>query len=130
MSKKIKNLKEAFSYTTKVRGQQWDPTQGRSPYNVITGMGYLEDILKGMPRREEEKAKAPKVLPFPLDRITDQLVVVYTELMKCRATLLMSVRTALLNDEEKDVLRKDIKQIDLCLKTIKNMSGNVEQMYL
>ena len=125
-----KNIKEAFSYTTQVRGTQWDPTQGRTPFNVITGMGYLEDMLKGLPRREEERAKAPKELPFPLDRITDQLARSYEELIKCRSILLISLRTALLNKEEKDVLRKDIKYINRCLKILKKISLDVEKMYL
>jgi len=130
MAKNIKNIKEAFNYTTQVRGTQWDPREGRSPFNVMTGMGYLEDMLKGLPRKEEEKAKAPKVLPFPLDRITEQLAKAYEELLKCRSVLIVSLRTALLNKEERVLLRKDIKQVEECLKTVKKMSFDVEKMYL
>jgi len=128
--KKPKSLKEAFSWTTQVRGTQWDPTQGRTPFNVITGMGYLEDLLKGKTREEEQRAKAPKILPFPLDRITDQLVKCYEELMRTRSTLAVSIRTSLLNKEEKDVLRANIRYIDKCIQYIKKMSLDVEKIHL
>jgi len=128
--KKIKSIKEAFSYTTQVRGTQWDPTQGRTPYNVITGMGYLEDMLKGKCSEEDERAKAPKILPFPLDRIIDQLAKTYEELMKTRMTISVSIRTALLNNAEKNTLRTDIKYIDKCIDYIKKLSSDVEKLHL
>ena len=130
MPKPTKNIKEAFSFTTRVRGTSWDPTQGRTPYNVITGMGYLEDMLAGKTREEEERAKAPKILPFPLDRIVDQLANTYEELMKTRSTISTSIRTALLSKEEKAVLRLNIQYIDKCIDYIKKMSVDVEKLHL
>jgi hypothetical protein len=130
MSKEPKNIKEAFSYTTAVAGTTWDPTVGRTPFNVVTGMGYLEDIIKGKPRQDEKEARAPKILPFPLDRITDQLATSYEDLMKIKTTLLVTIRTALLTKEEKAMLRLDVKYVDHCMDTIKKISKDVERVYL
>lgn len=127
---KPRNIKEAFSYTTQVAGKHWDPTEGRAPFNVISGMGYLEDVLKGMPRRDAKEAQAPKILPFPLDRIVEQLAKSYEELMKTRSTLSISIRTALLSKQDKALLRLDIKYVDRCLDTVKRISKDVERMTL
>jgi hypothetical protein len=123
-------MKEAFSYTSQVRGTQWDPTQGRTPFNVITGMGYLEDMLKGNIRKDEERAKAPKIFPFPLDRIVDQLAKCYEELMKTKSTISTTIRTALLSPEEKNLLRANVRYIDKCIDYIKKMSADVEKIHL
>ena len=130
MANKPKTLREAFSYTTHVAGTTWDPTVGRTPFNVVTGMGYLEDMIKGAPRRDEREAQAPKILPFPLDRIVDQLAKSYEELMKTKSTLLVTIRTALLSKQEKALLRLDIKYVEHCLETIKKISKDVERVHL
>jgi len=130
MKSKPKNLKEAFSYTGEVRGKTWAPSSGQTPFNVITGMGYLKDVLSGNIKKDEELAKAPKVLPFPLDRIVDQLAKTYEELMKTRSTLSTSIRTALLTGEEKKILRKDIEYVEKCIDYIKKMSADLERLYL
>lgn len=130
MSQSPKNLKEAFSYTGETRGKTWSPSSGQTPFNVITGMGYLEDVLKGNIKKDEELAKAPHVLPFPLDRIVDQLAKTYEELLKTKNTLQTSVRTALLTGDEKTLLRQDIKYVDKCIEYIKKMSADLERLYL
>jgi hypothetical protein len=130
MSKNIHNLREAFSYTTHIAGSNHDPSMGRSPYNVITGTGFLDNTITGIPNRDAKEARAPKILPFPLDRITDQLAKSYEELMKTRNTLYVSIRTALLSKQEKAILRLDIKYIDSCLDQIKKISKDMEKIYL
>ena len=129
-TKPIRNLKEAFSYTTSVGGTTWDPTKDRTPFRVMSGMGNMDDILKGVMKDEERNQKAPKILPFPLDRIVDQLAKTYEELMKTKLTLTTSIRSALLAEEDKDTLRKDVKHIDQCLKIIKLISFDVEKTHL
>jgi hypothetical protein len=130
MAKKPKTIREAFSYTTAVAGTTWDPTAGRTPFNVVTGMGYLDDVIRGGPRQAEKEAQAPKILPFPLDRIIDQLAKSYEELMKTKTTLLVTIRTALLNKQEKALLRLDIKYVEHCLDTIKKISNDIERVHL
>ena len=128
--KQLKSIKEAFSYTTQVNGQTWDPTQGKAPFRVMSGLGYLEDTIKGIPRRDEEEAKAPKILPFPLDRITDQLAKAYEDFMIIRQTLMVTIKSALLSKQEKALLRLDIKYVDRCLDTIKKISMDIEKVQL
>ena len=128
--KKVKNIKEAFSYTSHVAGTTWDPTQGRTPFNVVTGMGFLEDAIKGAHRRDEKEAEAPKILPFPLDRIIDQLANTYENLMKVRTTMVVTLRSALLSQPEKALLRLDIKYVDRCLQTVKKISFDIEKIHL
>lgn len=130
MSKKPKTIREAFSYTTAVAGSTWNPTVGRTPFNVVTGMGYLEDVIKGRPRQAEKEAQAPKILPFPLDRIVDQLAKSYEQLIATKTTLLVTIRTALLTKQEKALLRLDVKYVEHCLNTIKKISKDVERVYL
>ncbi len=125
-----KSLREAFSYTTHIAGTNHDPSMGRSPYNVVTGMGFLDDVITGMPKRDEKEAQAPKILPFPLDRIVDQLAKSYEELIKTRITLLVSIKTALLSKQDKALLRLDMKYVESCLDTIKKISKDIEKIQL
>jgi len=122
------SMKEAFSYTTTVNGTQWDPTRGTAPFNVMSGTGYIEDMLKGFANEEERRQKSDRVLPFPLDRIVDQLVTNFIELTKTRQTLITSYKTALLSDEEKALLKADVKKITKCMDTIKEISKDIEKM--
>jgi len=127
---KMNNIREAFSYTTHVAGTNHDPSMGRSPFNVVTGMGFLDSVIAGVPARDEKDSKAPKILPFPLDRIVDQLAKSYEELMKTRMTLLISIKSALLSKQEKALLRLDIKYIDACVKNIQKISKDIEKVHL
>jgi hypothetical protein len=126
----MKNIREAFSYTTHIAGTNHDPSMGRSPFNVVTGMGFLDSVIAGVPARDEKDSKAPKILPFPLDRIVDQLAKSYEELMKTRMTLLISIKSALLSKQEKALLRLDIKYIDACVKNIQKISKDIEKIHL
>lgn len=127
---KPKTLKDAFSYTTQVAGKHWDPTEGRAPFKVMTGLGYLEDIIKGEPGANGREGESPKILPFPLDRIVDQLAKSYEELMKTRSVITVSIRTALLSNQDKALLRLDLKYIDRGLDDIKKISKDIERMQL
>lgn len=131
MKKTIRNIKEAFSYTTQVGGTTWDPTKDRAPFRVMTGLGHIEDVLRdGGIKREEEEAKAPKILPFPLDRIIDQLAKNYETLIALRITLLTSIRSALLSKQDKTLLKHNLKRIDYMINMIKKMSSDVERVHL
>ncbi len=129
MSKnKINTFEEAFSWTTAVAGKQWDPTVGRTPFNVVTGMGLNNNLSKNVGMADEKTQKADRILPFPLDRVVEQLVISYESLMKTRGTLLASVRSALLTKEERNLLRKDMKLIDDCVKNIRVISRHIEEV--
>jgi hypothetical protein len=130
MSKNINKIREAFSYTTNVAGMSQDPTMGRSPFNVITGTGFLDNTITGIPTRDEKDAQAPKILPFPLDRIVDQLAKSYEELLKTKQTLLVTINISLLNSAEKEVLRKDVKEINKALEIIKKISKDMDTLTL
>lgn len=123
-----KSIKEAFSYTTTVNGTQWDPTRGTAPFNVMSGTGYIENMLTGRANEEERLQKSERVLPFPLDRIIDQLVTNFETLSKTKVTLILSKQSALLSDEEKVLLKKDIKKVEYCMEVIKDISKDVERM--
>lgn len=124
----IDNIKEAFSWTTKIAGTSWDPTAGRTPFNVVTGMGLNNSLTKGNLLNGELGERGDGVFPFPLDRIIDQLVITFEDLTKAKTTLLASLRAPTLTTEEKNLLRKDIKYINQCVKYIRAISKDVEKL--
>lgn len=131
--KKDENIFDVLAeagYATKMGSKHWDPTEGRSPFKVMSGIGEFDNVQQGMIKKSERDAQAPKIMPFPLDRITDQLVDVYEHLMIARQTLTTTIRTALLNNQEKAVLRLNVKKIDRCVKWIKEVSADVERIHL
>lgn len=130
MSKQIRNIKEAFSYTTQVNGQSWDPTSNRAAFNVMSGLGNMEDNIRNMRKDEERTSKAPKILPFPLDRIIDQLAKMYETSLATRQTITTTHRTAVLNKHEKALLRLNVKRVDNVIATIKKISKDIEKLEL
>ena len=123
-------MKEAFTNTTAVQGTTWDPTAGRSPYNVMTGMGFLDQLMTGKTSEEEKHHKAPKLLPFPLDRSIDQMATVYQDLMKLGITLNSAMKDGLLSKAEKHVIRQKIKEVSKFMDNLKIMSYELERMHL
>lgn len=124
----ISSIKEAFSYTTAVAGTTWDPTKGGKPFNISSGAGYTDDLLKGKTIENDLEQKAEKILPFPLDRIVDQLVVSYESLIKTRVTIMVSIKSPTMNQAEKNLLKEDLHHIDTCLKSIKKISCDIEKL--
>jgi hypothetical protein len=130
MSERIKNIKEAFSWTTSVAGTTWDPTVGRTPFNITTGMGMNDSLSKGHNPTGELGPKADKIFPFPLDRIIEQLVVSYESLIKTKSTLIASLKSPTMNKQEKDLLRKQIKYVDKSIQYIKTISKEIESIQI
>lgn len=130
MKKPLRTIKEAWSNTTASQGTTWDPTVGRSPFNIVTGTGFLDNVISGKVSEEEKTQKAPKVLPFPLDRSIDQLVDIYQNLTKFKITLQSAIKNALLSKEEKQILRQKQREIESFMKSIKIMSYEIERMHL
>lgn len=128
MKQRIKSIKEAFSYTTAVQGKTWSPSNPTPPFKVQQGPTYFDGILNSLQKQEELNQRAPNILPFPLDRIVDQLATDFIELEKTRGILLSSYRTALLSNDERMLLKKQIQKIKDCMKVIKKMSYDVEKL--
>jgi len=128
MTKPIKSLKEAFSYTTSVRGTTWSPSNPTPPFKVQQGPTYFDGILNSLQKNEELNQRAPNILPYPLDRIVDQLATDFIELEKTKSILLTSYRTALLSNDERVLLKKQIQKIKDCMKVIKKISYEVERL--
>jgi len=118
----IEYLEELTGPATMKGSQHWDPTEGRAPFKVMSGIGDLQNL--------EPPTDAPKIMPFPLDRITDQLVTSHEGLSTVKNTMLITIRSALLNKQEKALLRLNIKEIDQCLTTVRKISKDVERIVL
>lgn len=130
MKPPIKTMKEAFSNTTAVQGTTWDPTAGRSPYNVMTGLGSLEQLMTGKISEEERNQKAPKILTFTLDRAIEQMATAYQDLMTLSVTLSSSLKDGMLTKAEKHILRQKVKEIKQFMENMKVMSYEIERMHL
>jgi len=130
MKKPVITLKEAWSNTTAVQGTTWDPTVGRSPFNVMTGAGFLEDLITGKKSEEEMQHKAPKQLPFPLDRSIEQMAVVYQDIVKLKITMTSAMKDGLLSTAERHILRQKVKELQEMMDNLKVMSYEIERMHL
>lgn len=119
-TKRIKNIREAF-YAIPVINTSWQKTPDGAPFNYTTAKtGTINDIITGKAERsEEEVGLAPKVLPFPLDRILEPLSQTYESLVKTKSILSESIKSGIFSDKERKLLKTHIKKIDVILNYLK-----------
>ena len=119
--KLVTNIREAF-YALPVVNTSVSKTPDGAPFNYTSAKnGTINDIISGRAERsEEETGQAPKVLPFPLDRILEPVSCSYEHLLKVKAIMSESVKSGLFAKEEKALLKKHIKKVDIVLKYLTN----------
>lgn len=123
-------LKELYSFTTPRTSSSWETNMIRWPIGATTNSGVSEKNFLNRAKEEEEKAKAPSIKPYPLDFVNDSIVKVYEELIKLKKSLVSSVKYPDLTSQEKIIIKKEIKKINLIVDKIKEMYYNIEKITL
>lgn len=121
----MRTIKEVFAIPAK--DVSWQQAYNTTSINK----GNLNSVIDGQVKnRYEEEGMAPKVLPFPLDRVTDEIVNCYESYVKVKSILMQTLRYAILNDAEKKAIRKHLKLVNNILAATKKMSEEIEQITL
>ncbi len=128
MIKLSTTFKESFGDITPGTTQYFNPDRKDVTAQNSNRSGVTYDMLKNRIKEEEKNAQAPKVLPFPLDRSTTQLANIYLEMYSLKTTFINTIKNGLLTNSERNLLRKQIKELEKMIKTIRIMSYNVEQI--
>lgn len=123
-----KSFKEAFEISKPFGGRASTGQTSIGPAQSNDNTLFTS-VANAIPREEEIKSHDTKILPFPLDRIVDQLVTCYEDLVKVKSTINASIRGSTTFDEsQRNLLKKDIKRVDRCIEHIKIISKDVEEM--
>lgn len=132
MKNKINTFKEAFGAVanTSVAASQWNPYIQRRSSDHLMKIDPFDASLKAKDVYNDIEGQAPKTMPFPLDRITDQLVTSFQALNDVRSTIKNTLQAALLNDPEKNTLRKQLKNLNNIMQEVLNISKEVEKITL
>ena len=126
---KRKTIREMF--TMPATNTNWQGVKDGAPFNVMSGLGTINDVLNGRVKKQEDlDAIAPKILPFPLNRIIDQLADSYEELLKVKDTLTSTLQSAVLDDSGRMVIKNQIREINKMIKEIGLVSKEVEKLEL
>lgn len=91
----------------------------------------FSSVVDAIPEEEHRKSHDTKFLPYPLDRIINQLGDNYETLVKTRFTLKQTLKTcATLDRAQKETLKQDISYVNKCINAIKKISSDVESMMI
>lgn len=89
----------------------------------------FSSVADAIPEEENRKSHDTKILPFPLDRIVDQLADTYESLIRTRFTLLNTIKAGVTIDAaQKATLKRDIVYVNKCINAVKQISKDVEDM--
>jgi hypothetical protein len=125
-----KIVKELYSFTTPRTASSWETNMVRWPIGASSNSGSSERNFINRAKEDEEKAKAPKIKPYPLDFINDSIVKNYEELIKTKRLLLETLKYPSISSAEKTVLKKEIKVINVIIDRVKKMYYNIDKISL
>jgi hypothetical protein len=121
-------FKEDFELS-KAFGQRVSSGQGSVGPASTNFNSLFQSVAEAIPEEENRKSHDTKMLPFPLDRIVDQLADNYETLVKTRLTLQQTLKSTITLDQtEKNLIKEDIGYINKCINVIKKISRDIEQM--
>ena len=110
-------------------GQKTSSGQGSVGPAKSNHNDLFSSVADAIPEEENRKSHDTKMLPFPLDRVINQLADNYETLVKTRFTLESTLRSGVTIDKaQKATLKKDIEYINKCINVIKLISKDVEEM--
>ena len=135
MDKTIKNpieqvLKDSFSYTTARNASSWDSNMVRWPIGASSNSGSCENNFLNAAKMDEEKGRAGKIKPYPLDFINDLIVTNYTNLCSLKKTLIESLKYPDLSNADIVILKKEIKNVSIMIAYMQKMYYNVDKITL
>ena len=79
---------------------------------------------------DEEKGRAGKIKPYPLDFINDLIVTNYTNLCSLKKTLIESLKYPDLSNADIVILKKEIKNVSIMIAYMQKMYYNVDKITL
>lgn len=123
-------LKELFSFTQARTASSWESDMIRWPIGASSNSGSSEQNFLNNAKVENEKARAPKVKPYPLDFINDTIVDNYTNLCKLKHIMLEALKYPDLGQDDIVILKKQIKTIKAMIDNLKDVFYNVEKITL
>lgn len=123
-------LKELFSFTTPRTASSWETDMIRWPIGATSNSGSSESNFMANAKVEEEKARAARIKPYPLDFINDTIVDNYTNLCKLKKALKESIRYPNLSTDDIRILKKEIKTTALMIEKLKEMFYNIDKITL
>ena len=123
-------LKDSFSYTTARNASSWDSNMVRWPIGASSNSGACEDNFLNAAKMEEEKGKATKIKPYPLDFINDLIVTNYTNLASLKKTLVESLKYPDMSNADIAILKKEIKNVSIMIAYMQKMYYNVDKIAL
>ena len=118
---------EAFSWTDAVKASTYNGTNDHNRYGQTKAID-VDLISKSVRQREEDAAKSPNVLPFPLDGLDEHLSSAYVELQNCRNMLLHTFRSGIINMDEKRLIKNKIKSLNKIMQEIENVAIDIQSM--
>lgn len=95
-----------------------------------TSVDQNDKMFKLKSDEEQKLQSPPKVQPYPLNFITDQLVDVYLKLTELMNTLENSLKLSLLSSAEKDAIKLELSALKYMRLNLINFSRTVEQITL
>lgn len=114
-----------------VKNTNWQGIPDGAPFNTTFAQSApLANLVHGTPQDVDNDTKAPSIKPYPIDRIDNQLFDIYEDLMAAKDTIILSIKTSILNEPEKNILKKNLKKVKEMIQTIKDMSKDLEQITL
>lgn len=123
-------LDEAFSFTTPRTATSWETNMIRWPVGATTNSGASERNFLNQAKDHEERSKAPPIKPYPLDFINDSIVDIYTDLQKLKRTLKSAIKYPDLTSAEKQLIKKEIKNVSSMVEKLKEMYYNIDKITL
>lgn len=125
-----KTLNELFSFTKPNLASSWETNMIRWPHGATTNSGTFENNFFNRAKEDEENSKAPERFPYPLDFVVDDMVKTYENLHRLKSNLISTLKYPNLKQSEKNVLKKQIKMLNLMIEKIKEMSTQIEKIRL
>jgi len=131
-NKKMTNnaLKEAFQGTTPRTASSWESNMIRWPVGATSNSGASESNFLNRAKEDEENAKAPKIKPYPLDFIGDNIVDVYTSLINLKNSLKSSIKYPDLSTNDKNIIKREIKKINIMIEHLQKMFYTIDKITL
>lgn len=124
----IYTFKEAFNQL--VNTSDWIGSFKKEPFSTSFYSKFKKNNNKIFKDIEEYQTKAPKIKPYPLDRIDDLLLNLYDLLLKIKRIILNSKNYINLNKYEKIILKKSLKNIKKMIKMIENIKKDIDLIKL
>jgi len=106
----------------------WQSAHARYPYGAINSSEMNKDYNFVDQKREEKNNTAPKLFPYPLDNIINNLVDVYEGFGRVRYSLKSALDYPNLSEEERNVIKREYYMVEKIVQRLKLMSRNIEEL--